>query len=97
MSAEANNNYNPGGRPKGKPNAITAKTREMFAYILEAEQENFIEALDKLRKTNVKEYVNIMIKLSERFVPAVSKHEITGANGEELKPINIILPPKLDE
>jgi hypothetical protein len=37
------------------------------------------------------------IELSERFVPAVSKHEITGANGEELKPINIILPPKLDE
>jgi hypothetical protein len=96
MAAPIGNDYTT-GRPKGQPNKITAKTRELFAQILEQEQENFIEALDKVRKTNPKEYVHIMIKLSERFVPAVSKHEITGANGEELKPINIILPPKLDE
>lgn len=96
MAAPKGNDYGQ-GRPKGVPNAITAKTRELFAQILEAEQDNFIEALDKVRKTNPKEYVHIMIKLSERFVPPVSKHEITGADGEQLKPIQIILPTRPDE
>ena len=94
MAAEPQNNYNPAGRGKGNVNKITMKTRELFAQILEEEQNNFIEALDKVRKTNPKEYVQIMIKISERFVPAVSKHELTGADGEELKPIQIILPQK---
>ena len=92
MAAELQNNYNPKGRGKGNVNKITMKTRELFAHILEEEQDNFIEALDKVRKQNPKEYLTIMIKISERFVPAVSKHEITGADGEALKPIQIILP-----
>ena len=96
MSAPIGNDFAT-GRPKGQPNKITAQMRELFAHILEEEQDNFIEALDKLRKTNVKEYVHIMIKISERFVPPVTKTEITGADGQELKPIQIILPAKPDE
>ena len=91
MAAPKGNDYAT-GRPKGQPNKITAKTRELFAHILEEEQDNFIEALQRVRATSPKDYVQIMIKISERFVPAVSKHEITGADGEALKPIQIILP-----
>jgi hypothetical protein len=86
------------GRPKGQPNKITAKTRELFAHILEEEQNNFIEALEKVRAVSPKDYVLIMIKLSERFVPPVTKTEITGPDGEEFRPIQIILPkPPEDE
>jgi hypothetical protein len=92
MAAEPQNNYNPKGRGKGNANKITMKTRELFAHILEEEQDNFIEALQRVRATSPKDYVQIMIKISERFVPPVQKHEITGADGEELKPIQIILP-----
>jgi hypothetical protein len=94
MGAEQGNNYNPKGRGKGNVNKITMQTRELFAHILEEEQDNFIDALEKVRKNNPKEYVQILIKISERFVPPVTKHEITGADGEELKPIQIILPAK---
>jgi hypothetical protein len=93
MSAPIGNDFAT-GRPKGQPNKITASMRELFAHILEEEQDNFIDALEKVRKNNPKEYVQILIKISERFVPPVTKHEITGADGEELKPIQIILPAK---
>jgi predicted KAP-like P-loop ATPase len=97
MAAELQNNYNPKGRGKGNVNKITMKTRELFSFILEEEQDNFIEALDKVRKTNPKEYLAIMIKISERFVPPVTKTEITGPDGEEFKPIQIILPKPLTD
>ena len=98
------NNANPNGRPKGTPNRTTMIVRDLFANILENEQENFKAALEQLRISSPKDYVQVMTKLSQRFLPEMTRSEITGLDGEPLNPVNIILPstdktekPKGDE
>lgn len=83
---------NPHGRPPGNPNRTTQIVRELFAQILESEQENFKAALEQLRVNSPKDYVQVMTKLSQRFLPEVTRSELTGLDGEALQPVNIILP-----
>jgi len=92
MGAPIGNSYNPNGRPKGSPNRTTQIVRDLFAKILEEEQDNFREALEHLRVNQPKEYVQVMTKLSQRFLPEVTRSELTGLDGEALQPVNIILP-----
>ncbi len=90
---------NPNGRPPGSTNKTTAMVRELFASILEAEQENFKEALETLRLTNPKEYVQVVTKLSQKFLPDLTITAIQNADGSNIEPVQIILPPppKTDE
>ncbi len=94
MAAEPGNNYNPGGRPKGSVNETTKQIKQVFANLLEGQERQLEDALEKVRLTNPKAYLELYIRLSERFVPQVSRAEITGQDGEALQPIQIILPTK---
>lgn len=96
MPAEPGNNYNPNGRGKA-PNKITAQIKQTFANILEGREEELARSLDKLRDTNPKAFLELFIKISERFVPAVTRTEHVFDEG--FSPINIIIPekPKDDE
>ena len=87
---------NPNGRPKGSMNDVSRRVRETFAGLLEGRAEELAESLDRLRDKDPKSYLEIYIKLSERFVPAMSRTEITGLDGEPIQPIQIILPKKDD-
>jgi len=89
------NNANPNGRPVGAVNKTTQIVRQLFAEILESEQEHFKEALERLRVESPKDYVQVMTKLSQRFLPEMTRSEITGLDGEALQPVNIILPTPL--
>jgi hypothetical protein len=94
MAAEPGNNYNPNGRPKGSINQVSARIRDAFANLLEGREEELHEALDKLKEKDPKAYLEMYVKISQRFVPEVSRAEITGQDGEAFQPINIILPTK---
>ena len=98
MAAEIGNNYSP-GRPKGVPNKTTQIVKELFAEILEGEQENFKIALETLRLTNPKEYVQVMVKLSQRFLPEMTATALMNADGSNLEPVQILIPqpPKKDD
>lgn len=87
---------NPNGRPKGSMNDVSRRVRETFAGLLEGRAEELAEALDRIRDKDPKGYLELYIKLSERFVPAMSRTEVTGLDGEALQPIQIILPKKDD-
>ena len=84
---------NPMGRPKGSPNQTTAMVRQLFADILEAEQENFKEALERLRQESPKEYVLVLTKLSQKFLPDLTVTALQNADGTNIEPMQIILPP----
>ena len=84
---------NPMGRPKGSPNQTTAMVRQLFADILENEQENFKEALERLRQESPKEYVMVLTKLSQKFLPDMTTTILQNADGSNIEPIQIILPP----
>ena len=84
---------NPMGRPKGSPNQTTAMVRQLFADILEAEQENFKEALERLRQESPKDYVQVLTKLSQKFLPDLTVTALQNADGTNIEPMQIILPP----
>lgn len=90
---------NPNGRPKGTPNQTTTMVRNLFAQILENEQENFKAALEQLRVSSPKDYVQVMTKLSQRFLPEMTATALSNADGSNIEPVQIILPPppKKDE
>ncbi len=83
---------NPNGRPKGTPNHTTAMVRQLFATIMEEEQENFKAALEQLRVTSPRDYVAVMVKLSAKFLPDLNVTAMTGLNGEAVQPVQIIIP-----
>ncbi len=84
---------NPQGKLPGTANKTTVMVRNLFAQILEDEQENFKEALETLRTTNPKEYVMVMTKLSQRFLPEMTATALSNADGSNIEPVQIILPP----
>jgi len=96
MAAPLGNNFNPKGRGKS-PNRVTTRIKETFANILEGREEELAASLDKLRDTNPKAFLELFIKISERFVPAVTRTEHQFDEG--FSPIKIVIPekPKDDE
>jgi hypothetical protein len=86
---------NPGGpgRPPGLPNKTTQMVRQLFADILEDEQDNFREALERLRQESPKDYVAVMTKLSAKFLPDMTTTILQNADGSNIEPMQIILPP----
>lgn len=84
---------NPAGRPKGSANQTTVMIRELFASILETEQDNFRDALERLRVESPKDYVQVMTKLSQKFLPDMTTTILQNADGSNIEPIQIILPP----
>ena len=94
MGAPAGNNFNPKGRGN-TPNKITAQIKQTFANILEGREEELAASLDKLRDTNPKAFLELFIKISERFVPAVTRTEHQFDEG--FSPIKIVIPEKKDE
>ena len=94
MPAAHGNNYNPNGRPAGVPNKTTAQIKQVFADLLEGREEQLADSLERLREKDPKSFLELFIKISERFVPALSRQELTGADGEAFQPIQIVIPGK---
>ena len=84
---------NPNGRPK-TPNKITTEIRDVFSRLLQGREQELNDSLDKLRDKDPKSYLEMYVKISQRFVPEVSRSELTGLDGEPFQPIQIILPKK---
>ena len=84
---------NPNGRPK-TPNKITTEIRDVFSRLLQGREEELNDSLNKLRDKDPKSYLEMYVKISQRFVPEVSRAEITGMDGEAFQPIQIVLPKK---
>jgi hypothetical protein len=85
---------NPAGRPPGNPNKTTQMIRQLFSDILESEQDNFKDALERLRQESPKDYVQVMTKLSAKFLPDLTVTALQNADGTNLEPMQIIIPPQ---
>lgn len=94
MAAEPGNNYNPKGRGKGNVNETTRKIKQVFADLLEGREAELAEALNKLKETNPRAYLELYVKISERFVGPVSRQVLEDNDGNSIQPIQIILPTK---
>ena len=77
-------NINRNGRPKGSGNKVTTEIREQFANILENKLPEMQEWLERVAETDPAKAMDLAMKLSERFVPQLSRQEVTGKDGEDL-------------
>lgn len=75
---------NPAGRPKGSKNKITQEIREAFKLVLERKLPDLERLLNQVAHEDPKAAIELMLKLSNRFLPELSRQELTGADGEEL-------------
>ena len=73
---------NPDGRKKGSQNRYTKQIKEAFGMLLENNLDNLSTWLAEVAADNPKEALDIMMRMSERFVPKLRSTEITG--GEDL-------------
>ena len=75
---------NPDGRKKGSQNKYTKQVKEAFGLLLEGNLDNLSVWLAQVAADDPKAAMDIVIRLSERFVPKLSQQSITGADGEDL-------------
>lgn len=73
------------GRPKGLPNKITQEAREVFKRVfdnLAPEAEEWIRAA---AAADPAKGADLLLRLSEKFIPSLARTELTGKDGEALK------------
>ena len=73
------------GRPKGSLDKVTREVKEAFAMVLQNKLPEFESWLERVAEEDPAKAIDLAIKLSERFVPALARQEITGADGKDLK------------
>ena len=72
------------GRPEGSKNIQTTRMREAMAQLIDNNLDNMTLWLSQIAADDPKAAMDIMIRLSERFIPKLSATQHTGADGEEL-------------
>ena len=89
-------NINRKGR-LGSPNKTTMQIKQAFADLVEGNLDRMNIWLSQVASEDPKAAMELMIKLSERFVPALARTEVTGADGEDLfKSLKFNFGPPID-
>ncbi len=75
------------GKVKGTPNRVTGTMKEILtAIVLEEYQSGRVaSAMQKLYDQNAGQYVACLDKLGESILPKLSRSELTGKDGQDLK------------
>jgi len=77
-------NINTDGRQKGSQNRYTKDVKEAFGMLLQGNLDNLSLWLEQIAETDPKAAMDIVIRLSERFVPKLSQQQITDGEGGDL-------------
>ena len=85
---------NPAGKAPGTANkiVIAERVREAFSQLLDNNVDKLEEWLYAAAKKDPVKALDLWVRISERFVPMLSRTEITGKDGEAFQPITINLP-----
>lgn len=75
---------NPSGKPKGAQNKVAEEIKLAFAQLLQNNVPQLEEWIARVGERDPAKGLEIYIKLSERFVPQLSRQEVTGADGKDL-------------
>lgn len=79
---DPNRNYN--GRPPGSKNRISEQLKEAFALLLENNLEQYEIWLAQVAEDDPARALELALKISERFIPIMSRTELTSADGGDL-------------
>jgi hypothetical protein len=75
---------NPAGRPKGSRNKVQEEIKEAFALVLQNKLGDLDVLLTRVAADDPAKAIELLIKLSNRFLPELARTEHTGADGEDL-------------
>ena len=79
------------------PNNATKKIKEAFALLLSDNLDEMSQWLNTVAQEDPKAAMELMIKLSERFVPKLAQTQITdGEGGDIFKSVNFAFGPPID-
>jgi len=90
MNLKGNPNWTPGqsgnpnGRPKGVQNEVANEIKLAFAQLLQNNVPQLEEWIARVGERDPAKALEIYTKISERFVPQLSRQEVTGADGKDL-------------
>jgi hypothetical protein len=73
---------NPNGRKKGSPNKSTKEIREAYQAFVESNVDEFQNWLAQIEDPARR--FEIILKISDFFLPKMTRTEVTGADGEDL-------------
>jgi len=68
---------NPMGRPKGSIDNDTRQIRQAYQMLVEDNLDNLTDWLSQLGKESPEKAFNLMLKMSEYFLPKLSRKEVT--------------------
>ena len=79
------------------PNKSTKMMKEAFALLVEQNLPRMNELLDRVAEDSPEKALDLIIKLSERFVPALARTELTGSDGSDIfESIKFSFGPSID-
>lgn len=79
------------------PNNATKKIKEAFALLLEDNLDSMSIWLSQVASEDPKAAMDLMLKMSERFVPKLSQQQLTDGEGEALfKGLSFNFGPPID-
>ena len=89
---------NPNGRPKGSKNIQTKRMKEAFASLIEGNLDNLNRWLQHTAQDDPKAALDIILKMSERFVPKLSQTQLTdGEGGDLFKNVTFKFGPEVND
>ena len=71
------------GRKPGVPNKASATARNVFASLLEANEDKLQTALDEVYEKDKARWLALMLDLSEFARPKLARTELAGAGGSD--------------
>lgn len=89
-------NINREGRKKGSQNQYTKQIKEAFGMLLEGNLDNLSTWLSQVAADDPKAALDIMMRMSERFVPKLRQTDITSDGEQILQNIKFDFGPTLD-
>ncbi len=75
---------NPAGKPKGAGNKVAEEIKQAFSQLLQNNVPQLEEWIARVGERDPAKALEIYTKISERFVPQLSRQEVTGADGKDL-------------
>jgi len=81
---KGDSNINRAGKKPGTLNGTTKQVKEAFALLLEGNLDNMTGWLQNIAIEDPTKAFDLMIRLSERFVPKLAQTQITDGDGGDL-------------
>ena len=75
---------NPNGRPKGTKNQFTLELKNAFKMVLTNKMPELEQWIDRIALEDPARATEIVIKLTERFLPRIAQTQVTNDKGENL-------------